>query len=98
MLMADITGSSILLCFGRTDLTIAELKAMEGSRYYEQHPKRDELITAEDQPKIAALYHSQEVKFAKDGDFLDLSKMTVKIAHFGKARSMECRRSMCRRG
>jgi serine/threonine protein kinase len=87
-LMADIKPSNILLCFGRTDWTITEVLAMENSSDVEPDPDKDR-ITTFNVPEIATFtYGWNPIKFVQEGDMVDLSKMTVKIANFGCARNV----------
>jgi hypothetical protein len=79
--MVDLRKENILLCFGRTDMSIGEVLAMENAEHLDADPQRD--VAYDNPEENTSIYHGRRIKYAKEGDVLDLSTMKVQIADFG---------------
>lgn len=85
-LILDLRPQNFLLTFGSTAITIKELLAAEKSQEQYGDPKRD--MIHEDPNGIGVIYASRPVALVADGELVELGKMKVKIADFGKGSFM----------
>jgi len=81
-LIIDIRPQNLLLTFESKAITVRELLASEKSG--EQYGDRSKDIIHEDPSGVAVIYASRPLALVADGEPLDLCKMRVKIADFGK--------------
>ena len=81
-LILDLRPQNFLLTFGSTAITVQELLAAEKSEEQYGDPNKDMIY--EDPNSVGVIYASRPVALVADGELVDLSKMKVKIADFGK--------------
>jgi len=87
ILILDLRPQNLLISFGNEYSTLQEF--LEAEKWGDENidPAQDVLYEASD--GIGIIYVSRPLNLAADGDLVDLGKLEVKIADFGKGASVK---------